>query len=260
MVDVRLGSMVMEDTGSGDAVVLVHGLGGSANTFQTLATELAGYRVLRPELPGAGRSAYKAGAGSIAGLVSALRDLLRTAGVERAHLVGHSMGTLVCQHLAVESPALVGAMTLFGPILAPPDAARTGLRERAATAREQGMSGIAEAVATGSVDAASRQANPVTEAFVRESLQRQDPKGYAAHCEALAGAEAAEHGRIGCDVLLVSGERDKVAPVAMGEALREKIPGARLEVIPGVGHWMMIEAVDRSRSLLRDHLARQRGG
>lgn len=257
MADVTIGSMVMEDHGEGPAVVLVHGLGGTSNSFHTLMPALEGFRVLGPDLPGAGRSAYRPGATGMRGLVAALKDMLRAAGVERFHLVGHSMGTLICQYLAAESPGMVSGMTLFGAILEPPPAARQALKERAAAAREQGMAGIAAAISTGSVDAASRQGNPVTEAFVRESILRQEPAGYAAHCEALSEAEAADHGKITCDTLLIAGERDGVAPVAMGRALSEKIRDAKLEIIPGIGHWIMIEAIDRSRELLRAHVNAQ---
>jgi len=254
MADIHLGSMVMEDDGEGPAVVMVHGLGGTSNSFQTLMPALDGYRVLRPDLPGAGRSDYRPGVPGMAGLVAALKDALRAAGVERAHLVGHSMGTLVCQHLAAELPHSVLSLTLYGAILEPPPAARVALKERAAAAREHGMAGIAEAISAGSVDAASRRRNPVAVAFVRESLLRQDPDGYAAHCEALSEAQAADHARIACPTLLVAGERDGVAPVAMAKDLCGRIGGVKLEVIGDIGHWMMVEAVERSRELLVGHL------
>src|SRR5690606_25474440 len=77
MADIHLGSMVMEDDGDGPAVVMVHGLGGTSNSFQTLMPALAGYRVLRPDLPGAGRSHYRPGVPGMAGLVAALKDALR---------------------------------------------------------------------------------------------------------------------------------------------------------------------------------------
>ncbi|MDJ0942821.1 MAG: alpha/beta hydrolase [Kiloniellales bacterium] len=251
MTDLRLGSMVMEDAGAGPPVVMVHGLGGGSNSFQTLMAALAGYRVLRPDLPGAGRSALRHGRPGLEGLTAALRDCLRAAGVDRAHFVGHSMGTLLCQHLAAESPQTVGSLTLFGAILEPPAAARQALTERAAAARAEGMAGIAEAVSTGSVAAASRTANPVTAAFVRESLLRQDPTGYAAHCEALSAAAAADHAAIRCPTLLIAGEADPVVPVEMARRLQERIAGSRLEILPGVGHWMMVEAPQRAAELLR---------
>ena len=255
MADLRLGGMVTEDSGgSGPAVVLIHGLGGDSNSFAPLMEALDGYRVLRPDLPGAGRSALRPGRPGLNGFAAAIRDTLRLAGIERAHFAGHSMGTLICQYLAAESPGIVLSLALFGPILEPLPAARQALRERAETARRTGMAGIADAVSQASLAAASRETNPVTEAFVRESLMRQSPAGYAAHCLALATAPAADHGAIGCPTLLIAGEKDPVAPVAMAEALRGRISGAGLEVLPGVGHWIPIEMPRRSAELLRAHL------
>jgi len=254
MADIRLGSLVAEDHGSGDPVVMIHGLGGSSNSFQTLMNGIDGYRVLRPDLPGAGRSALKPGLSGLRGLAVAVRDCMRAAGIERTHLVGHSMGTILCQYLASYDPALVRSLTLYGPILEPPVAGRQGLKERAKAARRDGMAGIADAVCQGSLSVASRSANPVTTAFVRESLMRQDPRGYAAHCEALAAMEPADHAAIHCPTCLVVGGADSVAPVAMGEVLQSRIKGARLEVLPDIGHWMMIEAPQRSTDLLRETL------
>jgi pimeloyl-ACP methyl ester carboxylesterase len=250
MADIRLGSMVMEAVGAGPAVVMVHGLGGSSNSFQPLLEALAGHRVLRPDLPGAGRSAPRPGRPGMAGLVSALRDCLRAARVDRAHFVGHSMGTLICQYVAAETPALAASLTLYGPILEPPIAARQALRERAAAARAQGMAGIADAVSGASV----APGHPIAAAFVRESVMRQPPQGYAAHCEALRAAAAANHAAIGCPTLLVAGEADPVAPVAMARDLNERIASARLEVVPGVAHWPMLEQPQTCAELLRRHL------
>ena len=254
MTDIRLGSMVMEERGEGPPVVMIHGLGGSSNSFHALMDALQGYRVLRPDLPGAARSGLRPGLDGLKGLAGAVHDMVRSAGVSRAHFVGHSMGTLICQYLAAERPGLVGSLALFGPILEPPAAARQALKERGDTARHEGMAGIADAVSTGSVAAASRAANPVTAAFVRESLMRQDPAGYAAHCDALSGAKAANHAAIKCPTLLVAGEADPVAPADMARRLNDSIAGARLEIIPGVAHWMMIEAPGKSSDLLRAHL------
>jgi pimeloyl-ACP methyl ester carboxylesterase len=254
MADLRLGSMVAEREGEGPAVVLVHGLGGTSNSFQPLMPALDGFTALRPDLPGAGRSPRRPGLPGLDGLAVAVKDAMRLAGATRAHLVGHSMGTLICQHLAARNPGLALSLTLFGPILEPPVAARQAMRERAAAARRDGMAGIAEAVSRGSLSEASRSRNPAATAFVRESLMRQDPAGYAAHCEALAEARAADHAAILCPTLLVAGGADPVAPVAMARDLAARIAGARTEVLPEVGHWMTIEEPRRSGELLRAHI------
>lgn len=255
MSDIRLGGMVAEDSGGdGPTLVLIHGLGGTSNTFETLMPALAGYRVIRPDLPGAGRSSSRPGVPGLDGLARAVLDLLRAGGIKQAHFGGHSMGTLICQYIAAGHPALVESLALLGPILEPPAAARQALRDRAEAARQQGMAGIAEAVSTGSVAEASRIANPVAKAFVRESLLRQDPAGYAAHCIALSEAVAANHGSIKCPTTLIAGDVDPVAPVSMATSLSKSIKDARLEVIPSVSHWMTMEAPATTATLLTKHL------
>ena len=152
VTDVRLGGMVAERHGAGPAVVMVHGLGGSSGSFELLMPALDGYCALRPDLPGAGRSALRPGRPGIAGLAGAVRECMRAAGAARAHLVGHSMGALICQHLAADAPEAVASLALFGALLEPAPAARAALAERAREARRTaGMAGIAEAVSAGSV-------------------------------------------------------------------------------------------------------------
>ena len=252
MTDVRLGSMVAERHGAGPAVVMVHGLGGSSGSFETLMPGLAGRCVLRPDLPGAGRSAPRPGRPGLAGLVAAVLECTRAAGVARAHFVGHSMGALVCQHIAAGAPELVASLTLYGALLEPAPAARAALAERARAARTEGMAGIADAVSRGSLGAGA--AGSAAAAFVRESLIRQPPAGYAAHCEALAAARPADHAAIRCPTLLVHGAEDPVAPPAQAKRLRDRIEGARLETLPGVGHWPMLEVPQNAADLLCGHL------
>ena len=253
MTDVRLGSMVAERHGSGPAVVMVHGLGGSSGSFETLIPALDGFCVLRPDLPGAGRSAPRPGRPGLAGLAAAVRECMRAAGVGRAHLVGHSMGALLCQHIAAAAPGAAASLTLYGALLEPAPATREALADRAREARATGMAGIADAVARGSLAPAA--AGGAAAAFVRESVLRQSPAGYAAHCEALAGAHAAPHAAIRCPTLLVHGAEDPVAPPAAARSLCERIEGARLETLRGVGHWPMLEAPARAADLLCEHLA-----
>lgn len=257
MVDITFGSMTIEDQGEGPAVVMLHGLGGTSNSFQPLMPYLDGLRVLRPDLPGAGRSGYRPGIPGMPGLVTAVSDAVQAAGIQHAHFVGHSMGTLICQYLAVECPGLIASMTLLGALVEPPPPARQGLKERANVARQQGMATIADTIATGSTTESSRQRNPIIAAFVRESLMRQNPATYASHCESLSEATAASHERITCSTLLIAGQFDSIAPVKMAEELAAQISNSQLEIIADAGHWLMIEAPERTGELLRSHLNKQ---
>ncbi|MEH6525384.1 MAG: alpha/beta hydrolase [Sneathiella sp.] len=251
MPDFSFGSMIMEVEGEGLPVVMIHGLGGTSNSFQTLLPALDGYKTYRPDLPGAGRSGLRPGRADLKGLASAVFDMLQAAGVKKAHFVGHSMGTLICQYLAAGSTGIVDGMTLFGPLLEPPVAARQALKERGQQARTGQLAAIANSISAGSVS----EGSPVASAFVRESILRQNPSGYANHCDALSVASAADHTSINVPTLLVAGDADPVAPVSMAQQLAKNLTTAHLEIIPEVGHWMMVEAPGRSTELLRNHLA-----
>jgi pimeloyl-ACP methyl ester carboxylesterase len=255
---------VVEDEGEGDAVVCVHGLGGSSNSFQPLMPALARHRVIRVDMPGSARSHRVEGPLTIGRFVETLQSVCTRLNVTRAHWIGHSLGTIVCQHLAVAAPKLVRSIALFGPLMAPPEPARVAIRGRAAKARGEGVAGMHE-IALGLLGAAisadTRQRAPLAVAFVRESLMRQDPDGYARTCEALADAEAAAVDRIEAPVLLVTGDEDGVAPPQSVRAFADKLHGAknvRVVVLPKCGHWTPIERPEECVRELRDFLGAQR--
>jgi pimeloyl-ACP methyl ester carboxylesterase len=253
--------VAVEDEGDGEPVVCVHGLGGTSNTFTSLMPAMARHRVIRVDLPGSGRSQRVEGALSIERFVDALRDVCRRLAIDRAHWVAHSMGTIVCQHLASFHPALVRSLALFGPLLAPTDAARASIRARAEKARTEGAAGmhaIAETLVGAALSASTRAGQPVAVAFVRESLMRQGAECYARTCDALADAQPAPVERIEAPVLLVTGDEDGVAPPQAVRALADKLHGAkskRVSVLSRCGHWTPIERPDECARELRDFLA-----
>jgi 3-oxoadipate enol-lactonase len=250
-----------EEEGEGDVVVCVHGLGGTSNSFTPLMPVLARFRVLRIDLPGSGRSHRVEGALSMQRMVDALLTVCARLNVERAHWVGHSMGTIVLQHLAVAQPKCVKSLVLFGALPAPPDAARAALRTRAAKARSEGVGGmqaIAESLVLAATSADTRARLPGAIAFVRESLMRQDPDAYARSCEALADAMPAAIERIDVPTLLVTGGDDAVAPPQVSRAISERMPNARVVVLPRCGHWTPVERPEECARELRDFLAAQR--
>ena len=249
-----------EEEGEGPAVVCVHGLGGSSNTWTPLMPALARHRVIRIDLPGSGRSQRAEGALSIERYVDAVLEVCTRLNVTRAHWLGHSLGTIVVQHIAASQPKLAASVALFGPIMAPPDAARAAMKARAAKAREgaAGMHEITQGLLNAAVSADTRARLPIAVAFVRESLMRQDGDAYARSCEALANAQAAAVGRIEAPVLLVTGDEDGVAPPQAVRTMADKLHGAkstRVVVMPRCGHWTPVERPEECQRELREFLA-----
>jgi 3-oxoadipate enol-lactonase len=244
--------MQVEVEGSGDPVIMLHGLGGTSNTFCPQVLGLGGrYRTIRPDLPGSGRSPL-AGSLTIQSMVDAVARAAKAVGAERAHFVGHSMGTIVCQHVAEQHPELVRSLTLFGPIHQPPEPARKGLGDRAAKARNEGMPGIADQIVQATLSGDTKSNAPVTVALVREFIMRQDAEGYAKNCEALAAAQPANLDRIKCPVRLVTGDEDPVAPASNARAMAERLSDARVTILNRCGHWSTIERPQECNQVLKE--------
>ncbi|MDN4588199.1 alpha/beta hydrolase [Xenophilus aerolatus] len=242
-----INGLAVEIDGNGETLLCIHGLGGSSNTWTPLLAALSDFRVIRPDLPGSARSPLLAEPLSIEGYVSSIEALLAELGIESAHVMAHSLGTVVAQHLAVRNPGKIKSLALFGPLVAPPEAARPNIAARAAAARRGpvAMQEIADAIVKAATSAETKAAQPAVLALVRESVMRQPPEGYAQSCEALAAAHSAEIERIGVPTLLVTGDQDGVAPPANVAAMAARITGSRQVVFGGCGHWTTFEKPER---------------
>jgi len=250
----RIALEIDAPVGGGDAVLMIHGLGGTSNTWTPLLPAFARFTTLRLDLPGSGRSHRVEGKLSIDRFMQAALRILAASGQERAHLVAHSLGTIVAMHLAAREPRTVRSLALFGPLVAPPDAARATVRARGDKARSEGAAGmqaIADALVQSVLATETKAKRHAAVAFVRESLMRQDADGYARTCDALAEAQAADVSRLACPTLLVTGDQDIVAPPQAVRALGERIAGSQIEVLRGCGHWEPVEKPDECIELLR---------
>ena len=253
MTCVHVAGVMIDSDGDGPPIMMLHGLGGTSNSFQALLPSLGGFRIVRPDLPGAGRSQTPPQKISVEFLVETIAGVASHLGIDRAHIVGHSFGSLIAQHVAARHPGRVASLTLLGPILQPQEAARERLRERAAKARHEGMSAVADQLIGSVLSTATVSENPVAAAFVRESHMRQDAEGFARSCEALGEAEKADHRLIDCPALIVTGDEDAVGPPSVARELAEKLGGAKTAktvVLDRCGHWTPIERAKECGALL----------
>jgi pimeloyl-ACP methyl ester carboxylesterase len=236
-------NLAVEVEGDGAAIVCVHGLGGTSNTWTPLMPAMQSHRIVRIDLPGSGRSGDVVGGLSIANMVDAVVGVCRHLGIAKAHFVGHSMGTIVCQHIATQYPELVTSLALFGPLVCPPDAARPNILARAekATGGAAAMQEIADAIVAAATSKETKAQQPAAVALVRESVMRQSSQGYAQSCQALGTAQAAEIERISVPTLLVTGDQDGVAPAPAVQAMGQRIRNSRVVVLEGCGHWTTFE-------------------
>ena len=271
-IDLHGHPVTYHQVGRGPAVLLIHGITSSSRTWRTVMPALAEhYTVIAPDLLGHGRSAKPRGDYSLGGYASGLRDLMVALEIPSATVVGHSLGGGVAMQFAYQFPerverlALVDsgglgsevslvlrAATLPGaeyvlPLLAsgPLRGAgaalgsvlgRVGLR---ASADVRGMAEGFESLG----DGAARRA------FVHTARSVIDPAGQ--RVDATDRLYLAEH----VPSLIVWGDRDRMIPVQHGRDAHELMPGSRLEVFAGAGHFPFNDDPERFVAVLADFIA-----
>jgi 3-oxoadipate enol-lactonase len=250
--------MCVEIDGQGEPLVMIHGLGGTSNTFTPLLGRIsAQMQVIRPDLPGSGRSPTS-GRPSVEDMADIVAKAVSALGVGRANVVGHSLGAVLGFHIALRNPRLVKSLAMIGPLLAPSDVGRQALRDRAAAARAQGMQPIADAIVQGSTAGATRRERPLAVAMIRETLMRQDAEGYARNCEALADAQAPDVSAIKCPAMLVTGDEDPIATAGGMGSIARRIAGSEARVISRCGHWATFEQPEATTAAVEEFLTKRR--
>jgi 3-oxoadipate enol-lactonase len=227
--------------GEGPPVVFVHALGGSANAWHGVMQAMKQHHhCIAMDLRGHGRSQGR-GKFSIEGWARDVQKLIHHLELPAVTLVGHSLGTLVAQHLAHTSPDTCDQLVLVGGIsyFQPPTA--DAYRDRADTVEAEGMDALVDAWLEGAISPQSHAVHAGATGLLRELFLRNDPQSYAKSCRALAKAPKIRRDEIGQPTLIVTGAHDRSTPLAMAEELISSIPVSRVRVLPDVGHWAPVE-------------------
>jgi 3-oxoadipate enol-lactonase len=247
--------------GRGAPVVLSHALGLDMAMWDDLAARLAAgglgaaREVLRFDHRGHGGSAAPAGPYTMDELVDDAARLVREWGRGPVTWIGLSMGAMVGMGLAIRHPELVDKLVLANTTSQYPDAALPAWSQRIATVDAKGMAAVADMVVERYLHADFRAAQPAATQAIRAAILRNDAAGYAASCAAVAGvAWQSRLGEIRCPTLVISGARDAGATPAMGQAIAERVPGARFEVIADASHLSVLETPAAFDALLRSFL------
>lgn len=209
-------------------LVLSNALGTDVSLWAPQIDALArGFRLLRYDTRGHGRSSVPPGRYTIGQLRDDVVALMDALAIERAHFCGVSMGGVTGLELAAQSGGRIGRLVAVSAPPRNPTPPRVWA-ERIALARGGGMPTIAEATIGRWFSASFVAREPLVCAGVRDVLRHMDPDGYSANCEAIAAADlSAQVERITAPCLIVTGTRDAAISVDEGHALAARIEGAR---------------------------------
>nr|WP_229841698.1 alpha/beta hydrolase [Streptomyces brasiliensis] len=258
--------------GQGPAVLLIHGIGDSSDTWADLIPELARHHtVIAPDLLGHGLSDKPRGDYSVPAYANGMRDLLGVLDIDRATLVGHSLGGGVAMQFAYQFPdrterlalvstggvgrgvtpalrlaSLPGAHLALAALRLPTVRTQTAIVIRLLRLLDTGLGVDAPdllRVVDALPDAASR------DAFIRTLRAVVDWRGQVVtmldRCYLTAGMPT----------LLVWGARDQVVPAVHAKVAHAAMPGSRLEIFEDSGHFPFHTDPQRFLAVLEDFIA-----
>ena len=224
-----------DEQGQGKPLLLIMGLAYSSHMWYRTRPLLASrYRTLALDNRGVGQSDVPQGPYPIALMASDAAAVLDAACIETAHVFGVSMGGMIAQEFALQYPArvrslILGCTAAGGPtaVRAEPEAIQM-LMSRAKMSPEQ----AAEAAVPFIYDQATPRERIDEDLAIRRPWFP-SPEGYAAQLQGIFGWEAYSRlGQIVAPTLVIHGESDRLVPPGNANLIAERIPGAKLVMIP----------------------------
>jgi len=261
-IDIAGNDLYYERRGKGEPMLLIQGLGG--NSLHWGEGFLGGleesFELIIFDNRGAGRSGALEGELTIADLAQDALALLDALGIDKAHIVGISMGGMVAQEIVLAAPDRVLTLTLGCTFPGGPESKMTDMEV-------VGM--LAEAVLSGDDERTLRIGYEVMiaaeygeqegayELYSELAGEYRAPVAVLmAQLSAIVGHDTSDRlGEIEAPTLVIHGTADRLMDSENGELIARLIPDARLELLEGSGHMFFWEQPDRSAQLVRDHAA-----
>ena len=238
--------------------MLLHGVGLRADMWRPVADRLAQHhRVVAPDLLGHGASPVPRADVSLADYASQVAALLRHLRIERAGIVGFSMGAMVAQRFALDHPGLASAVALVCAVHDRTMEEKLAVRTRALATAIHGIAPSVQAALERWFTPAFATARPEVIESVKQAMLANDPVGYLRSYALFAQADeelAKEAGRIRTPTLIVAAADDVGSTPKMASALHGVIAGSQLSIVPGVRHMLPLEMPERLVELLDSFL------
>ncbi|KAL6245102.1 hypothetical protein RBB50_007877 [Rhinocladiella similis] len=266
----------------GHLALLLHGLGGSTETFRRLLPSIpSNYQIVSVDIEGFGNSALNPDKPlSFARYVADLYDLVthvqehsstfatedtgasssssRASDNGNVLLIGHSLGAIISLHYAAKYPTQVAGLLLLGVGRSirgiPP--AQQRMRDLAKTAREKGMKVVSEIAITTNFPA-DRENEVAHQHEMRDAVASCLAEAYAATAEVVAGDDHLdpEYGLIKCPAVFVAGDKDMISPPQRSKDVSGLLGGPTEVVIVRSGHQMILQDLECTQKALSKLLA-----
>ena len=263
-IDIGDAEIFYQETGGGEPVMLVPGLGGAGSFWHAQIPALENdFRVISHDHRGCGGSTQSRIEYSVDQMAGDAVRLLDALGIERAHWVGHSTGGAMGQIMAQDYPDRLGSLVLSATW-----AGRDGYFRRAFAARKAvlGTLGMAEYARHSLLSLhppwyIARNEKLMTEQEKFVAGANQPVEIMASRIDAIRAFDRRDRlGDIAAPTLVIVAEDDMVTPRYLSDEIAEAVPGAEKVILPTGGHFVPHILVDEYNAAVGDFLRRNRMG
>jgi len=241
--------MFIREYGSGHAVLLLHGSPSAPTDFDPLVQRLNTTRhVLLPDMPGYGQSPYEPGL-SIPRSVELIDETLISRGLEEVSVIGFSLGAWRALLLALDGKTHVNALVLLGGVAGLDEegvAIMQSFAKRLRGTESLRQPYLEETMTTRMLSPESARTNPAAVAAASGWLDWPNPESLADELEAMAITMPCYDrlNTLRIPVLARVGSLDVATPANLSQLIVDAIPGAKLEIVEGKGHALLLEDTD----------------
>ena len=251
-------------SGGGTPVLHIHGSAFGHRNFERLTPCVAAdFEVIDFDLPGYGKSAGAAREGGLEGVADQVHEFIGALELAPVHVHGTSFGAMVALILAAKYPESVNRLVLSCFLARYDGAARMMRATWRRAARDSGMATVSDLTAVAGFARAfyEREDAEAQLASMREAFRQTDPEAFVRGTKMLERIDLSPWARqVQAPTLLIAGEEDNMTPFSPAGSgigfsrLQHMIPGCELAVLPGCGHYLVLEQPQAAAALIREFL------
>lgn len=246
------------EKGKGIPVILIHGVGLDNSIFRYQIDFLSKYfRVIAYDMIGHGKSEKPEGKYELVDYAEQLKNLMENLNIEKANIVGFSMGAMVSQLFAILYPEKVLSLSLLSAVANRDNSQQQNVLKRVKQVKDNGHLSTVDAAIERWFSSEFSLSNKELVNEIKDILKRNDSEAYLKSYSLFAVSDLRLWpllSKINSPTFIITGENDIGSNPDMARKMGEKIPNSQVVIVPNIKHMLPIEGAEELNNYLLSFL------